>query len=36
MTISPRSRDLIKRGLTSPRRLGVYGGSNGGLLMGIE
>jgi prolyl oligopeptidase len=28
--------DLIKRGLTSPRRLGVYGGSNGGLLMGIE
>ncbi len=26
--------DLIKRGITSPRRLGIMGGSNGGLLMG--
>ena len=29
-------QDLAKRGLTSPRRLGIYGGSNGGLLMGVE
>jgi prolyl oligopeptidase len=29
-------QDLIKRGITSPRRLGIYGGSNGGLLMGVE
>jgi prolyl oligopeptidase len=29
------SRDLAARGLTSPRRLGIYGGSNGGLLMGV-
>lgn len=28
--------DLIKRGITSPRRLGIFGGSNGGLLMGVE
>ena len=28
--------DLIRRGITSPRRLGIYGGSNGGLLMGVE
>jgi prolyl oligopeptidase len=28
--------DLIKRGITSSRRLGIYGGSNGGLLMGVE
>ena len=28
--------DLIKRGFTSPRRLGIEGGSNGGLLMGVE
>lgn len=26
--------DLQRRGLTSPRRLGIYGGSNGGLLVG--
>nr|WP_223797828.1 prolyl oligopeptidase family serine peptidase [Sphingomonas nostoxanthinifaciens] len=28
--------DLIRRRITSPRRLGIYGGSNGGLLMGVE
>jgi len=28
--------DLIRRKITSPRRLGIYGGSNGGLLMGVE
>ncbi|MEZ5086206.1 MAG: prolyl oligopeptidase family serine peptidase [Tessaracoccus sp.] len=28
------ARDLIARGVTSPRRLGVRGGSNGGLLTG--
>lgn len=28
--------DLIRRGITSPRRLGIYGESNGGLLMGVE
>lgn len=28
--------DLIARGITSARRLGIYGGSNGGLLMGVE
>jgi prolyl oligopeptidase len=26
--------DLIKRGITSPRHLGIYGGSQGGLLVG--
>ncbi|MEO7741981.1 MAG: prolyl oligopeptidase family serine peptidase [Usitatibacter sp.] len=26
--------DLIKRGVTSPRHLGIYGGSQGGLLVG--
>ena len=30
------AEDLTKRGITSPRRLGIYGGSNGGLLMGVE
>jgi prolyl oligopeptidase len=30
------ARDLIARGITSPRRLGIMGGSNGGLLMGVE
>jgi len=30
------ARDLIARGVTSPRRLGIMGGSNGGLLMGVE
>ncbi len=29
-------RDMIDRGITSPRRLGIEGGSNGGLLMGVE
>ncbi|MGA8112180.1 MAG: prolyl oligopeptidase family serine peptidase [Actinocatenispora sp.] len=27
--------DLTGRGLTGPRRLGIQGGSNGGLLMGV-
>ncbi len=30
------ARDLFARGITSPRRLGITGGSNGGLLMGVE
>ena len=29
------SEDLIKRGVTSPEKLGALGGSNGGLLMGV-
>lgn len=29
------AEDLIKRKVTSPRRLGVVGGSNGGLLTGV-
>jgi prolyl oligopeptidase len=28
--------DLVKRRITSPPRLGIMGGSNGGLLMGVE
>ncbi len=28
------AEDLIARGITSPRRLGIMGGSNGGLLVG--
>jgi prolyl oligopeptidase len=28
--------DLVASKLTSPRRLGIQGGSNGGLLMGVE
>jgi prolyl oligopeptidase len=27
--------DLVDRGITTPRRLGIQGGSNGGLLMGV-
>jgi prolyl oligopeptidase len=30
------AQDLISRKITSPRRLGIVGGSNGGLLMGVE
>jgi len=30
------ARDLFARKLTSPAKLGIYGGSNGGLLMGVE
>ena len=30
------AQDLIAHGITSPRRLGIMGGSNGGLLMGVE
>jgi prolyl oligopeptidase len=30
------ARDLTARHITSPRRLGIQGGSNGGLLMGVE
>lgn len=30
------AQDLIARRVTSPRRLGIEGGSNGGLLMGVE
>jgi prolyl oligopeptidase len=29
-------QDLVTRKITSPRRLGIEGGSNGGLLMGVE
>ncbi|HEX3864179.1 MAG TPA: prolyl oligopeptidase family serine peptidase [Stellaceae bacterium] len=29
------AKDLIRRNITSPRRLGIMGGSNGGLLMGV-
>jgi prolyl oligopeptidase len=29
------AKDLATRKITSPRRLGIYGGSNGGLLMGV-
>lgn len=30
------AEDLISRKVTSPRHLGIMGGSNGGLLMGVE
>jgi len=30
------AKDLVSRGVTSSRRLGIEGGSNGGLLMGVE
>jgi len=30
------AQDLIARKITSPRRLGIMGGSNGGLLMGVQ
>lgn len=30
------AQDLIGRGITSPRRLGISGRSNGGLLMGVQ
>lgn len=30
------AKDLDRRKITSPRRLGIEGGSNGGLLMGVE
>ncbi|WP_333618671.1 prolyl oligopeptidase family serine peptidase [Dietzia sp.] len=29
------ARDLVGRGITTPEQLGAYGGSNGGLLMGV-
>jgi prolyl oligopeptidase len=29
-------QDLVTRGITSPKHLGIEGGSNGGLLMGVE
>ena len=30
------AKDIIARKITSPRKLGIEGGSNGGLLMGVE
>ncbi len=30
------AKDIMARGITSSRRLGIQGGSNGGLLMGVE
>jgi prolyl oligopeptidase len=30
------ARDLMARKISSPRRLGIQGGSNGGLLMGVQ
>ncbi|MDB5696365.1 MAG: prolyl oligopeptidase [Sphingomonas bacterium] len=30
------AKDLFARRITSPAKLGIYGGSNGGLLMGVQ
>jgi prolyl oligopeptidase len=30
------AKNLFRRGFTSPKEFGIYGGSNGGLLMGVE
>lgn len=30
------AQDLFAQAITSPRRLGIFGGSNGGLLMGVQ
>ena len=30
------ANDMFTRKITSPRRMGIVGGSNGGLLMGVE
>ena len=30
------AQDLVVRKITSPKKLGIMGGSNGGLLMGVE
>jgi prolyl oligopeptidase len=30
------ARDLFARRITNPQKLGIYGGSNGGLLMGVQ
>jgi prolyl oligopeptidase len=30
------ARDIFARKLSSPAKFGIYGGSNGGLLMGVE
>ncbi|HXC94947.1 MAG TPA: prolyl oligopeptidase family serine peptidase [Edaphobacter sp.] len=30
------AKDMFSRKITSPRRLGIQGGSNGGLLVGVE
>ncbi|MCW4352375.1 prolyl oligopeptidase family serine peptidase [Hoyosella sp. YIM 151337] len=29
------AKDLVERGVTTPQQLGIQGGSNGGLLMGV-
>ncbi|MGH7011233.1 MAG: prolyl oligopeptidase family serine peptidase, partial [Caulobacteraceae bacterium] len=30
------AEDLVRRGITSPRRLGIYGRSNGGILTSVS
>ena len=35
MNFAAVARDLIARRITSPQKLGIVGGSNGGLLMGV-